>query len=107
MHKFKLIKNENGFRVQFVYRKEVIFWTESYTKKASAMKAINSLKDKALAAEIEEVDETIVIPKKAPIKKDEIKKVEVKKVVAKKPTTKKVEIKKTSPKKTTTKKVVK
>lgn len=102
MHKFKLIKNENGFRVQFVYRKEVIFWTESYTKKASAMKAINSLKDKALAAEIEEVDETIVIPKKAPIKKDETKK-----VVAKKPTTKKVEIKKTSPKKTTTKKVVK
>jgi len=107
MHKFKLIKNENGFRVQFVYRKEVIFWTESYTKKASAMKAINSLKDKALAAEIEEVDETIVIPKKAPIKKDETKKVEIKKVVAKKPTIKKVEIKKTSPKKTTTKKVVK
>ncbi len=94
MHKFKLIKNENGFRVQFVYRKEVVFWTESYTKKASAMKAINSLKDKALAAEIEEVDETIVIPKKAPIKKDEIKKVEVKKVVAKKPTTKKVAKKK-------------
>ncbi len=89
MHKFKLIKNENGFRVQFVYRKEVIFWTESYTKKASAMKAINSLKDKALAAEIEEVDETIVIPKKDPIKKDETKK-----VVAKKPTTKKVAKKK-------------
>jgi len=89
MHKFKLIKNENGFRVQFVYRKEVIFWTESYTKKASAMKAINSLKDKALAAEIEEVDETIAVPEKAPIKKGETKK-----VVAKKPTTKKVAKKK-------------
>ncbi|MDD3940323.1 MAG: DUF1508 domain-containing protein [Candidatus Pacebacteria bacterium] len=89
MHKFKLIKNENGFRVQFVYRKEVIFWTESYTKKASAMKAINSLKDKALAAEIEEVDETIAVPEKAPIKKGETKK-----AVAKKPTTKKVAKKK-------------
>lgn len=79
MHKFKLIKNKNGFRVQFAYRNEVIFWTENYSKKASAVKAINSLKEKALAAKIEEVDETIAPAKKAPAKKVVAKKAPVKK----------------------------
>ena len=79
MHKFKLIKNKNGFRVQFAYRNEVIFWTENYSKKASAVKAINSLKERALTAEIEEVDETIATTKKAVAKKTVAKKAPEKK----------------------------
>lgn len=59
MHKFKIIKGKNGFRIQFVFRNEVMFWTESYTKKPSALNAIKSLKAKAAAAPIEEVDETV------------------------------------------------
>ena len=82
MHKFKIVKNKNGFRVQFTYKNEVIFWTENYTKKASAMKAINSLKEKTLGAEIEEVDETVPI-KKTPAKKVASKKPVVKKVAKK------------------------
>lgn len=81
MHKFKLIKNKSGFRVQFAYRNEVIFWTENYTKKASAMKAINSLKEKALAAPVEEVDESVKV---TPTKKVVAKKSPAKKVVKKK-----------------------
>jgi uncharacterized protein YegP (UPF0339 family) len=58
MYTFKIIKNENGFRVQFLYRKEVMFWTESYKSKASAKKAIESLIAKAATAAITEEDQT-------------------------------------------------
>lgn len=83
MHKFKIIKGKNGFRVQFVFRNEVMFWTESYTKKTSAMNAIKSLKAKAVAAPIEEVDETVkAVATKKVVAKKAVAKV-VKKVVKK------------------------
>ena len=84
MHKFKIIKNDKGFRIQFVYNKEVIFWTESYSKKPSAMNALKSLRAKAALAPLEEVDETA---KAVAAKKEASKKVVAK--VAKKTPAKK------------------
>ncbi len=60
MYKFKIIKNKKGeFRAQFCFRKEVIFWTENYTRKPSAKKAIESLIKNAATATMEEVDENM------------------------------------------------
>ena len=57
-HKFKIIKSDAGFRVQFLYNKEVIFWTETYKGKPSAKKAIESIKTKGMNAETIEEDMT-------------------------------------------------
>ena len=55
MYTFKIIKNKKGeFRVQFCFRKEVIFWTESYTRKPSAKNAIESIIKNAAKALVEE-----------------------------------------------------
>lgn len=66
MYTFKIIKNENGFRVQFLFRKEVMFWTENYKSKASAKNAIKSLIEKAATAEVVEEDQTKKVEEKSP-----------------------------------------
>lgn len=55
-HKFKITKTAKGYMAKFVYNAETIFWTETYTTKASAKSAIESIKKNGPAAEI--VDET-------------------------------------------------
>ena len=58
MYTIKVVKDKKGqFRVQFCHKKEIMFWTESYTRKPSAIKAIESLKNNIATAEIVEVDE--------------------------------------------------
>lgn len=65
MYTFKIIKNKKGeFRVQFCYQKQVIFWTENYTRKPSAKKAIENLIKNASKAKVEEVDENTPAPAK-------------------------------------------
>jgi uncharacterized protein YegP (UPF0339 family) len=50
-HKFKIVSRKNGqFGAQFVYNSEIIFWSESYTGKASAQNCIDSLKKNAPGA---------------------------------------------------------
>jgi uncharacterized protein len=44
-HKFEIYKDKAGeFRVRFKYNSEVIFSTEGYTSKSSALNAIESIK---------------------------------------------------------------
>jgi uncharacterized protein YegP (UPF0339 family) len=44
-HKFVIKKTDGGqYRAYFKYNAESIFWTETYTTKASAQKAIDSIK---------------------------------------------------------------
>lgn len=44
-HKFVIEKNKAGeFVAKFKYNSEIIFWTEGYTSKASAVNAIESIK---------------------------------------------------------------
>lgn len=44
-HYFEIRKNKAGeFVAYFRYNQETIFWTESYSSKASAMNAIESIK---------------------------------------------------------------
>ncbi|MDC0887161.1 YegP family protein [Altererythrobacter sp.] len=44
-HKFEIYKDKAGeFRVRFKYNSEVMFSTEGYAQKASAQKAIESIK---------------------------------------------------------------
>jgi uncharacterized protein YegP (UPF0339 family) len=44
-HKFEIYKDKAGeFRVRFKYNKEVMFSTEGYASKASAVNAIESIK---------------------------------------------------------------
>ncbi len=85
MYTFKILKNKKGeFRVQFCYRKEVIFWTEAYTRKPSAKKAIETFLKNGPTAVIEEIDENVkVVTKVAPAKKAPAKKAAVKAVPAK------------------------
>lgn len=70
-YRFEIHKDKTGqFRVRFKYSGEVIFSTEAYTTKASAQKAIKSIKEKGPAAPIEDL--TIAAPAKpakAPAKK--------------------------------------
>jgi uncharacterized protein YegP (UPF0339 family) len=81
MYKFKIIKNEKGFRAQFIHKNgNVIFWTESYASKASAKNAVKGIVENAAKAVIEEVDET----KKVAAPKTVAKKVVAKKVATKK-----------------------
>lgn len=55
-YRFEIHKDKTGqFRVRFKYSGEVIFSTEAYTTKASAQKAIKSIKEKGPAAPIEDL----------------------------------------------------
>jgi len=54
-HKFEIYKDKAGeFRVRFKYNSEVIFSTEGYTSKASAQKAIDSMKKNGPEAPVED-----------------------------------------------------
>ena len=54
-HKFVIKKTEGGqFRAYFKYNAENIFWTETYTSKASAQNAIDSIKKNGPGAPVEE-----------------------------------------------------
>ncbi len=56
-HKFAIRKSANGeYRAYFEYNSEKIFWTEGYSSKASAQKAIDSIKKNGPAADV--VDES-------------------------------------------------
>ncbi len=55
MHKFEIHKDKKGeFRVRFKYRSETMFSTEGYASKASAKKAIESLKKNGPGAPVED-----------------------------------------------------
>ena len=70
MYTFKILKDKKGqFRVQFCYKKEVMFWTESYTRKPSAKKAIESFIKNAATAKVEEIDENVKVEVKTATKK--------------------------------------
>ncbi|TCJ38830.1 DUF1508 domain-containing protein [Parafrankia sp. BMG5.11] len=54
-HKFEVHKDKKGeFRVRFKYNSEVMFSSEGYTSKSSAMSAIESFKKNGPGAEIED-----------------------------------------------------
>lgn len=54
-HKFEIYKDKAGeYRVRFKYNSEVMFATEGYASKASAMNAIESMKKNGPGAEIED-----------------------------------------------------
>lgn len=54
-HKFEITRDKAGeYRVRFKYNSETIFATEGYSSKASAKKAIDSIKTNGPAAEIED-----------------------------------------------------
>ena len=55
-HKFEVYKDKAGeFRVRFKYNSEVMFSTEGYSSKASAMSAIESIKKNGPTAPTEDV----------------------------------------------------
>lgn len=69
-YRFEIHKDKSGqFRVRFKYSGEIIFSTEAYTTKASAQKAIKSIKEKGPAAPIEDLTVPAKAPAKAPAKK--------------------------------------
>lgn len=54
-HKFEITKDKKGeFRVRFKYNSEIMFATEGYSSKSSAMNAIESMKKNGPDAEIED-----------------------------------------------------
>jgi uncharacterized protein YegP (UPF0339 family) len=54
-HKFEVHKDKKGeFRVRFKYNSEVMFSSEGYASKSSAMSAIESFKKNGPGAEIED-----------------------------------------------------
>ncbi len=54
-HKFEIYKDKAGeYRVRFKYNSEVMFSTEGYTSKASAEKAIASIKKNGPEAPVED-----------------------------------------------------
>ena len=54
-HKFEIYKDKAGeFRVRFKYNSEVIFYTEGYSDKSGAKRAIESIKKHVGDAEIDE-----------------------------------------------------
>ena len=54
-HKFVIKKTDGGeYRAYFKYNSESIFWTETYTSKASAKNAIESILKNGPGAEIVE-----------------------------------------------------
>ena len=51
-HRFVIKKTESGqYRAYFNYNSEKIFWTETYTSKAAAQNAIDSIKKNGPGAE--------------------------------------------------------
>ena len=65
-HTFEIHKDKSGqFRVRFKYSGEVIFSTEAYTTKASAQKAIKSIKDNGPAAPVNDLTLAVKAPAKA------------------------------------------
>ena len=78
-YRFEIHKDKTGqFRVRFKYSGEVIFSTEAYTTKASAQKAIKSIKEKGPAAPIEDL--TLASSTKAPANKPRATKIAAKNV---------------------------
>jgi uncharacterized protein YegP (UPF0339 family) len=71
-HTFEIHKDKSGqFRVRFKYSGEVIFSTEAYTTKASAQKAIRSIKENGPASPVNDLTLAAKAPKvaeKAPAK---------------------------------------
>ncbi len=56
-HYFEIRKKKaDEFVAYFKYNSEAIFWTEGYTTKAAAKKAIASIKENGPDAEIREAD---------------------------------------------------
>ena len=54
-HKFEIYKDKAGeFRVRFKYNSEIMFSTEGYTSKASAINAIESMKKNGPSALIDD-----------------------------------------------------
>ncbi|MGN6470036.1 MAG: YegP family protein [Rhizobiaceae bacterium] len=54
-HKFEISKDKKGeYRVRFKYNGEVMFSTEGYSSKASAQKAIDSIKKNGPNAPVED-----------------------------------------------------
>lgn len=54
-HKFEISKDKKGeFRVKFKYNSEIMFSTEGYSSKASAMNAIELMKKNGPGAEIDD-----------------------------------------------------
>jgi uncharacterized protein YegP (UPF0339 family) len=57
-HKFEIYKDKAGeYRARFRYNAEVIFSTEGYSSKASAKKAIESIKKNGPEAPVEDVSQ--------------------------------------------------
>jgi uncharacterized protein YegP (UPF0339 family) len=57
-HSFEITKDKAGeFRVRFKYNSEVMFSTEGYTTKASALNAIESIKKNGPGAPTEDFSE--------------------------------------------------
>jgi uncharacterized protein YegP (UPF0339 family) len=55
MHKFEIYRDKRGeYRVRFKYNSEIMFSTEGYASKASALNAINSIKKNGPDAPIED-----------------------------------------------------
>ena len=56
-HYFEIKQNKAGeFVAYFKYNSEAIFWTEGYSTKANAVKAIESIKKNGPAAETREAE---------------------------------------------------
>ena len=54
-HKFEIYKDKAGeFRVRFKYNSEIMFSTEGYTSKSSAMNAIESMKKNGPGAVVDD-----------------------------------------------------
>ena len=54
-HKFEIHKDKKGeFRVRFKYNSEVMFASEGYTSKSSAISAIESIKKNGPGAQVED-----------------------------------------------------
>lgn len=56
-HKFEIYKDKAGeYRVRFKYNSEVMFATEGYSSKASAVNAIESIKKNGPGAETKDAE---------------------------------------------------
>jgi len=54
-HKFEIYKDKKGeFRARFKFNSEIMFSSEGYTSKASAVNAIESLKKNGPRADVED-----------------------------------------------------
>lgn len=57
-HRFEIRRNKKGeYVAYFCYNQKIMFWTEGYSRKASARNAIESIRKNGPAAEI--VDTTV------------------------------------------------